>query len=76
MNADGSVAEKVRVTVLHNGQLVQNNSMLPGVTGAAIDEKVGEPGPLLLQDHGDLVSYRNVWVVAAPESGSDTYEPH
>ena len=76
VNSDGSVTEKVRVTVFHNGQLVQNNSMLPGVTGAAIDEMVGEPGPLLLQDHGDLVSYRNVWVVAAPESGSDTYEPH
>lgn len=64
-----------RLTVLHNGLLIHNNVELPGVTGAALDEAVYAPGPLLLQDHSDLVCYRNIWVVELPLDGSDTYEP-
>ena len=68
------VREKVRLTVLQNGQVIHNNIELPGVTGGAIDQEVGTPGPLLLQDHGNLVCYRNVWIVPLPLKGSDTYE--
>ena len=64
-----------RLTVLQNGRIIHNNIELPGVTGAAIDEKVTEPGPLLLQDHGDLLCYRNIWIADLPLAGSDTYEP-
>ena len=70
---DGQVEEGV--SVLHNGVAIHNNIQLPGVTGAAIDEEVGEPGPLLLQDHNDLVAYRNIWAVPLPLEGSHTYEP-
>ncbi len=72
---DGAVAEGARLTVLHNALVILNNVQLPGVTGGSIDEDVGEPGPLLLQDHGNLVAYRNIWVVPLPLEGSDTYEP-
>ena len=71
----GQVEEGVRLTALHNGVPILNNVQLPGVTGAAIDEAVDQPGPLLLQDHGDLVAYRNIWAVELPLAGSDTYEP-
>lgn len=70
----GEVTEQVRITVLQNGIVIQNNTQLPGVSGGEIDRNVGEPGPLLLQDHGDLVQYRNIWVVELPLKGSNTYE--
>ena len=75
LNDAGEVAEGVRLTVLQNGQVILNNVLLPGVTGGAMDENVDEPGPLRLQDHGDLVCYRNIWSVPLPLAGSDTYEP-
>jgi len=75
LNDRGEVTEGPRVTLLHNGLVVHNNVELPGVTGGALDEDVGTAGPLLLQDHKDLVAYRNIWAVPLPLEGSDTYEP-
>jgi hypothetical protein len=71
----GQVAEQPRMTVLQNGMVIQNNVQLLGPTGGRLDENVGQPGPLLLQDHGNPVQYRNVWLVHLPLEGSDTYEP-
>jgi hypothetical protein len=51
------------VTVLHNGVTIHDGLVIPGVTGGALDEDVRSDGPLLLQDHGDLVQYRNIWLV-------------
>ena len=67
--------ENVRLTVLNNGLVIHNNVTLPGPTGGALDDKVDEPGPLLLQDHGDFVAYRNIWVVHLPLEGSKEYDP-
>ncbi|HWA01263.1 MAG TPA: family 16 glycoside hydrolase [Caulobacterales bacterium] len=53
-----------RVTVLQNGVLVQNNVTLAGSTtyrGQPAYEPHGE-APLRLQDHGHLVSFRNIWI--------------
>lgn len=75
VNEAGEVTERARMTVLQNGQVIQNNVELPGPTGGAINHNVGEPGPLLLQDHRDKVQYRNVWMVHLPLEGSDIYEP-
>lgn len=55
-----------RVTVLHNGVLVQNNVVLRGPTEyIGIPEyfiKKHGPGSVALQDHGNPVAYRNIWI--------------
>jgi len=55
-----------RVTVIHNGVLIQNNVSLRGPT---LYEGIPEysvrkhgPEPLLLQDHDHPVAYRNIWI--------------
>jgi hypothetical protein len=53
------------VTVVLNGKTVISSAPIPGITGAALDSKEGEPGPLLLQgDHGPI-EFRNIIVTPA-----------
>lgn len=66
------VAELGRVTVLQNGRAIQNNVELR--LRSEISD-AGKPGPLRIQDHGNLVTYRNIWAVHLPLKASDTYEP-
>ena len=63
-NEDGTLAQKARVTVLHNGVLVQNNTDIQGTTEyiGLPQIKAHGPGPIVLQDHGDLVSFKNIWI--------------
>ena len=50
-------------TVLHNGVLVQDHTPVPGdSTTAALFKGVVPKGPLVLQDHGNPVHYRNIWI--------------
>jgi 3-keto-disaccharide hydrolase len=56
------VTEKGRVTVVLNGVTLIDDGEFDKVTGGAMDEKIGAPGPLRLQDHGCKVRYRNIWV--------------
>ena len=63
-NKDGIKVNSAYVTVLHNGVLIQNHTEIKGTT-----EYIGQPkniahgkAPIKLQDHGNPVSYRNIWV--------------
>ena len=69
----GEVEENARVTVLQNGIVIQNNVQMLGATGGATDEDASAPGPLRLQDHGNPVRYRNIWIAPLPLKGSDVY---
>jgi membrane-bound lytic murein transglycosylase len=62
---DGKLVHPARVAILHNGVLVQDNVELTGPTAhgerppyKAHPEKLA----LALQDHGNLVRYRNIWI--------------
>jgi hypothetical protein len=69
------VKEPARLTVMHNGVLIHNNIQLPGVTGAPTDTNIQLPGHLRLQDHGNIVWYRNIWAVHLPAEGALDYNP-
>ena len=63
-NADGIRVAPGRITVVHNGVLIQHNVEIQGTT-----EYIGLPkniahgnAPIVLQDHGNPVSYRNIWI--------------
>src|SRR5204862_205490 len=62
----GKPVRRARVTVIHNGVLIQNNVEIYGETwNDRAPLYIAHPpkGPLKLQNHGgDLVRYRNIWV--------------
>jgi len=64
-NDDGTVNSPARITVFQNGILVQNNVEIKGATayiGQPVYKKHGEKESLTLQDHGNPVSFRNIWI--------------
>ncbi len=65
-DAEGKLLSPARMTVRHNGVVVHDDVALEGPTShfrrppyAAHADAL----PILLQDHGELVRYRNIWVV-------------
>ena len=72
-DAGGNKTANARVMVFQNGIPVQNNQEITGPTGLQIDEDFDKPGPVLLQDHGDKMEFRNVWVIPLPLQGASHY---
>ncbi len=60
---NGKKLEDARMTVLHNGVKIHDNVKLPKRTTASPLPEGPEPGYLHLQDHGNPVRYRNIWVL-------------
>jgi 3-keto-disaccharide hydrolase len=61
----GKLVARPRITVQHNGVTIHKDVELPadrGTTAAPVDPGK-DPGPIYLQDHGNPVRYRNLWVV-------------
>tara|TARA_R110002073_G_scaffold60209_8_gene151208 strand:- start:2762 stop:6358 length:3597 start_codon:yes stop_codon:yes gene_type:complete len=62
-NAQGKKTSDAKMTVRLNGVIVQNNVSISGPTrGAPLNESAA-PGPIHLQNHGNPVRYRNIWIV-------------
>jgi hypothetical protein len=61
---NGRVTAPAYVTVLQNGVVIHNNTQIAGPTeykGLPIYQPHGK-GAIQLQDHGNSVSYRNIWI--------------
>jgi len=65
---DGRKVSPPRITVRHNGVLIHNDTEIPHSTAHAFLSRDKEPegdGPLRLQDHGNALQFRNIWIVPA-----------
>jgi hypothetical protein len=58
----GKKTSNARVTVKHNGVVIHDNLELPNGTPGRHAEGPGKKG-VFLQDHGNPVAFRNIWVV-------------
>ncbi len=59
----GKTVKNARMTVRHNGVEVLKNVDVPHATTAAPVGEGAEPGPVYLQNHGNAVRFRNIWLV-------------
>lgn len=58
----GKKTENARITISHNGVVIHDNLELKAATPGRYGEGVENAG-LFLQDHGNPVAFRNIWVV-------------
>ncbi len=67
-NEKGEVTRKAKFHVVHNGVVIHDHIELSGGTGwrgaHSISEykKHADKGPLQMQDHGNPVRFRNIWI--------------
>lgn len=59
----GKKTKDASVTMTHNGVTIICQKQIPGPTGGALDSNVNQPGGIYLQDHGNTVQFRNIWLV-------------
>jgi len=71
---DGKMLDSGRFTVMLNGVVVQDSTPLEGGgghKGRSSDHAMPDKGPLKLQDHGNPVRYRNIWLRTLPKRAVD-----
>jgi hypothetical protein len=65
---NGKKTEPARMTVYQNGVKIHDDVKIPvDNTRAGAGGDPSKPGPILLQDHGNPVQYRNIWLVKGKE---------
>ncbi|MEZ6090622.1 MAG: DUF1080 domain-containing protein [Pirellulaceae bacterium] len=63
-DSSGKLIEPAYLTVFHNSVLLHHHRELTGPTGRGNSQYGSHPpgGSIMLQDHGNPVRYRNIWV--------------
>ena len=61
MVEDGKVVKKARISVLQNGVNIIDDAEISPTPGG-VGTKEGDVGPIMLQDHGNDVQFRNIWL--------------
>ncbi len=56
------VVAKARLTVVQNGLTIIDDKEISPTPGGVGGVKEGGPGPIMLQDHGNAVQFRNIWI--------------
>jgi hypothetical protein len=76
MFEDGKKVKAARITVKHNGQVIHDDVEI-GVdnTVSGLGGDPSKPGPLHLQDHGDPVEFRNIWLVPLSKAKTAVTRP-
>lgn len=67
---NGKCIRKARITVFHNGVCVHNNVEIEGTTSHKVKAAYGAAhteGSIRLQDHGNPMAFRNIWIRELPE---------
>lgn len=77
---DGNLVSPAYITAVHNGVLILNHFELKGDTPFNRPPQYkphGPKGPISIQDHGNPVRFRNIWVREfAPVQGEQVREPY
>jgi len=66
----GNCVRKARITEIQNGVVVHNNLEIEGATAHKVKAKYSphrDKEPISLQDHGNPIAYRNIWIRELPE---------
>jgi hypothetical protein len=64
----GKKAEPARISILQNGVPIHENVAIDvDNTRAGLGGDPSRPGPIMLQDHGNPVQFRNLWLLPLPE---------
>jgi 3-keto-disaccharide hydrolase len=61
---DGKKISPARISVVQNGVAIHDNVEIPlDNTVAGLGGDPSQPGPIMLQDHGNPVQFRNIWLL-------------
>lgn len=63
LDDQGNVVEPAKATIKLNGVTIHDNIALKITPGGGRSNQPAGPGPLFLQDHGNPVRFRNIWLV-------------